>query len=795
MSSPAAPGSYPGNPSLPVEVREKILATFRHTLNLFSSGNVSDCVIGCEFILKMDPRFTPARRLLEKARNPASAVDVAQLEAIVATTPTRQERVVAADPGRLLVRAVESFNARDFDAAIAAARNVLEVLPGNQDAREILEKATRKKASQPVFDASRERALAALESNRKEDARVELDKMRSLDPDHPAVALLERRIAPAAPVAAAAPPRAYGTVAKAVPPPPPNFGGLDLDLPEEPSGGGFGAETKEPEIQFDDNATVAMKIPSSMVSPHMDGGAAGGLDSLSLDSLSLDMPTPSAAVVAPAASSRGLTGPLQDSDAYSSAPSVSPGSPGDMWSDGGSSFDLEAEEPKAPVEPPVIHRAPAPAAAPMVDSLESVQEDFGSGEREIEGLLRQGDEAAARGDRQQAIEVWSRIFLIDINNTDAVVRIENAREQMAEGNRVISDGLKAGREKYEAGDLAGARELFLQVLAIDETEPTARFHLDRIEEDMARAAHAPEAEASKPAVDTAASAADAKPARAPRKAIRLSVQPRVLALIAVFAAMVVGLVYFFVLRPPRGAASPSAAGGSNAAAPRGSLATARQLLGAGKIAEARAELRRIPPSSPDRDEAQRMLAELGKTGPAESTGSAPAPAPDAAAAVPVSAVDADAAKLRVTAETALAEKRYIDALKSFSQAAPAFRNDPTFAQSMGAASEKVTSLTPAVKLYNEGEYETAIPVLWRIYQEDRENRDAKSYLFRSYFNQGVSQLQNGQYPKAIESFRESLTLEPSDAEALRHRKFAERYQKSDLDLMGRIYVRHLNHRP
>ena len=59
MSPPAAPGSYPGNPSLPVEVREKILATFRHALNLFSSGNVSDCVIGCEFILKMDPRFTP----------------------------------------------------------------------------------------------------------------------------------------------------------------------------------------------------------------------------------------------------------------------------------------------------------------------------------------------------------------------------------------------------------------------------------------------------------------------------------------------------------------------------------------------------------------------------------------------------------------------------------------------------------------------------------------------------------------------------------------------------------------
>jgi len=71
---PAAP--YAGNPSLPAEVREKILSTFRHALKLFSSGNVNDCLIGCEFILKMDPRFTPARQLQEKARNPYSNVEI-----------------------------------------------------------------------------------------------------------------------------------------------------------------------------------------------------------------------------------------------------------------------------------------------------------------------------------------------------------------------------------------------------------------------------------------------------------------------------------------------------------------------------------------------------------------------------------------------------------------------------------------------------------------------------------------------------------------------------------------------
>jgi tetratricopeptide (TPR) repeat protein len=114
---------------------------------------------------------------------------------------------------------------------------------------------------------------------------------------------------------------------------------------------------------------------------------------------------------------------------------------------------------------------------------------------------------------------------------------------------------------------------------------------------------------------------------------------------------------------------------------------------------------------------------------------------------------------------------------------------------MSTASEKVNELTPAVKLYNEGEYETAIPVLWRILQADRGNQDARSYLLRCYTNQGITQLQNGLYPKALQSFNEALQLDPQDPELLRHRKFAERYQKGDLDLLGRIYVRHLSHRP
>lgn len=603
MSGALPAGTYPGNLSLPVEVREKILSTFRHTLDLYRDGKVDDCLIGCDFILKMDPRFAPARKLQEKAKNPKADVDVEELRAALAV------------------------------------------------------------ASAPV---------------RRDTAEV-----------------------------------VYTPPAG-----PPPAGANEVSLP------------------------AAEPAPA-------ESSDALSLDSLSLDSLSLD--------------SLSLDAPPSDLAA--------PGS--------GAPFDSGFESP-----------------------LEDTPLSAETAGEQIDLLLRQGDEARAGGDKQQAIEIWSRIFLIDINNAEAVERIEETRRDMSEESRRVAAALEEGRESYARGDMDTARKQFDTVLPPEESAPppprppgarqpqpltphdlSARTPAgDVLAEEMDQSG--PPGRRSWTATPTqrAEAAPEAAAAEAPGRG-RFRVNPRVAGIAAVVLLLVAGTAFFLTRGPARTEAPRSEPGPS--------LEHATELFREGKIAETTAELRRIPPSSPDYANAQKLLASLGP----QSEAAASAPAAPAEPGVSSPGGSPDAAARRASAERALNEKRYIDALKDFSLAEPAFRGDPIFGQEMAAASERVTELTPAVKLFNEGEYESAIPMLWRIHQAQRDNQDARSYLLRAYFNQGVAQLQSGLYDKARESFGEALALDPQDAEAARHRQFAERYKSGDLDLLGRIYVRYISPRP
>src|SRR5437773_9380598 len=68
--------TYLGNASLSPAVKERVLSTFQQALTLYKQGRHDEVIQGCGLILRMDPLFDPAKKLLEKTRKPSSPIDV-----------------------------------------------------------------------------------------------------------------------------------------------------------------------------------------------------------------------------------------------------------------------------------------------------------------------------------------------------------------------------------------------------------------------------------------------------------------------------------------------------------------------------------------------------------------------------------------------------------------------------------------------------------------------------------------------------------------------------------------------
>jgi tetratricopeptide (TPR) repeat protein len=356
--------------------------------------------------------------------------------------------------------------------------------------------------------------------------------------------------------------------------------------------------------------------------------------------------------------------------------------------------------------------------------------------------------------------------------------------------------LKQGRVLYESGQPKDAREKFLEVLAIDENEGTARAYLHRIEDDLSRPSASYDLAAATPAGDVLAE--EDEPGGAPalaaempsRQTSRPKAAPRrVSAVLVIGLLAAIGAALFLMLRP-RGSAPPPPASASPAGNPIGE---ATRLFQEGKVDEARQALLAIPASSPQYGRAQKMLATFGPAA-SPSPGETAATASSATAA-PATPPPASAEAQRKEAETALAEHRYIAALSGFHQSAPRYPGDAELKKEMAEATVKVQEISPAVRLFNDGDYDSALPILWRLYQADHQNFDVKSYLVRCYYNQGVIALQNNLFDKAAKAFGDALGVQPDDALSRRQKSFAERYAKRPPDLLARVYLKYLRPRP
>src|SRR5687767_14941657 len=133
--------NYPGNISLSAAVRERVLSTFQQTVALFQSGRTDEAVSGCNLILQMDPQFDPARKLLEKVRNPSLAIDISQFM-------NKAPRGNGGD----MEEARAAFAARDFERAIQITTDILTNDLMNDEARILSDEAREKMEAGPFVD-------------------------------------------------------------------------------------------------------------------------------------------------------------------------------------------------------------------------------------------------------------------------------------------------------------------------------------------------------------------------------------------------------------------------------------------------------------------------------------------------------------------------------------------------------------------------------------------------------------------------------------------------------------------
>src|SRR5690606_16442722 len=99
----------------------------------------------------------------------------------------------------------------------------------------------------------------------------------------------------------------------------------------------------------------------------------------------------------------------------------------------------------------------SPAGSPGAPAGPSVYEtgfgDDGGGGHRIRELLDEGQVFFEREEYQNAIDVWSRIFLIDIENQEASSRIEAARNRKAERERQAEELFHRASSEIERGAL------------------------------------------------------------------------------------------------------------------------------------------------------------------------------------------------------------------------------------------------------------------------------------------------------------------------------------------------------
>lgn len=723
---------YPGNPSLAAAVKERVNSTFQQTIELYRQGLTDDVVAGCNLILQMDPLFDPAKKLLEKAKSSTAPVDASAF------------RASAADPS--LAQARAAMASRDFERVVQLTSEILTNDLMNDEARILADEAREKVEASPFIEQFVRKCEQSVANGNLPAARIDLEKARALDASHPGVRRIEQLIA-----------------AKESSGPSQASSSFVVDSPA-PAAGRSTAQASDFGFTFEEEKPAAPQ-PSF---------ANFSFDSPSPPAQSAQPPQPpqQPAQQPPAG---GLGGFSFDSPASGGADSGL----------GGFSFDGPVSSPAA--APSFGADTPASTPGKEFDFSTAAIETSPDDQKKIEQYLKDGDSAFDSGKYQQAIDLWSRIFLIDVTNDAASERIERAKGKRRESEQRVEAILAAGIQAFERRDLASARARLAEVLSIDAGNVTAQDYMQRLDQPAAAApAFAPSAEPKYDSSFLEEEAADtdaaAEPAAAPRRPVTRTPAPApeaesrgkgpMVLIAAVLAVVVIGGGWFvwskFLSQP---AASTSAT--------RSLFDRATELAAEGKYDVAIATLQDIKPGDPQYDKAMNLIADLQLK------------KSRASALVDGRPANSYYDENLTAGRTAFVSHDYVSAKKAFEQAMRVKPLPPDLKPSYDLAAQQVAKLDGARTMFAERKYQDVIGSLQPLLQQDPQNKNIQRMIVDAHFNLGATALQNEKLPDAVREFDEVLKSDPNDELAKRSKDLAERYEGQPKDLLYRIYVKYL----
>jgi tetratricopeptide (TPR) repeat protein len=193
------------------------------------------------------------------------------------------------------------------------------------------------------------------------------------------------------------------------------------------------------------------------------------------------------------------------------------------------------------------------------------------------------------------------------------------------------------------------------------------------------------------------------------------------------------------------------------------------------------QLRRLPPGDAHYDEAQALISQW-EAAVEPGAGQGEAPSPEALA---------QRFELVAQATTALEGGENLEALEGFDRAAAIAPLEGPDAELRDRAERALEPIESEVEMFRDGDYEPALPRLWRLHQDEPGNLDVLRMLIDSYYNLAVRDLQRGDTKVAAQKLKEAAALAPDDPELVRHLRFAETYRERPPDLQYRIYVKYL----